>query len=96
MIELSTPVYVAIYVAISVPKHAETCRSVPLGLEHTCCFTRESGAPGGIRTPDPLIRSQMLYPLSYGRADSDWFHAYFEHLIRRGPSRSTDTLLSSI
>ena len=25
------------------------------------------GAPGGIRTPDHLIRSQMLYPLSYGR-----------------------------
>jgi hypothetical protein len=24
-------------------------------------------APGGIRTPDPLIRSQILYPLSYGR-----------------------------
>src|SRR4051812_4963724 len=28
----------------------------------------ESGAPGRIRTRDPLIRSQMLYPLSYGRA----------------------------
>ena len=25
------------------------------------------GAPGGIRTPDLLIRSQLLYPLSYGR-----------------------------
>ncbi len=25
------------------------------------------GAPGGIRTPNLLIRSQMLYPLSYGR-----------------------------
>jgi hypothetical protein len=30
-------------------------------------FTR-SGAPGGIRTPDPLLRRQLLYPLSYGRA----------------------------
>ncbi len=28
---------------------------------------RIRGAPGGTRTPDPLIRSQMLYPLSYGR-----------------------------
>jgi hypothetical protein len=28
----------------------------------------ERGAPGGIRTPDHLIRSQMLCPLSYGRA----------------------------
>jgi hypothetical protein len=27
-----------------------------------CC-----GAPEGIRTPNLLIRSQMLYPLSYGR-----------------------------
>jgi hypothetical protein len=90
------PAHVAIYVAISVPNRAGTRRSVPLGREQACCFTRESGAPGGIRTPDHLIRSQMLYPLSYGRADSDWFHAYFEHLIRRGPSRSTDTLLSSI
>lgn len=26
-----------------------------------------AGAPGGIRTPNLLIRSQMLYPLSYGR-----------------------------
>ncbi len=26
-----------------------------------------SGAPEGIRTPNLLIRSQMLYPLSYGR-----------------------------
>ena len=24
------------------------------------------GAPGAIRTPDPLVRSQVLYPLSYG------------------------------
>ena len=24
-------------------------------------------APGGIRTPNLLIRNQMLYPLSYGR-----------------------------
>ena len=28
---------------------------------------RDCGAPGGIRTPNLLIRSQMLYPLSYGR-----------------------------
>ena len=26
------------------------------------------GAPGEIRTPNLLIRSQMLYPLSYGRS----------------------------
>ena len=28
---------------------------------------RVAGAPEGIRTPNLLIRSQMLYPLSYGR-----------------------------
>src|SRR5713101_4964564 len=25
-------------------------------------FTRKSGAPGGIRTPNPLLRRQTLYP----------------------------------
>ena len=29
--------------------------------------SKRFGTPGGIRTPDPLVRSQMLYPLSYGR-----------------------------
>ncbi len=32
----------------------------------TCDFV---GALGGIRTPNLLIRSQMLYPLSYERRD---------------------------
>ena len=39
------------------------------------------GAPGGIRTPDLLIRSQLLYPLSYGRL----VHAQRER-ITRSPS----------
>jgi hypothetical protein len=30
-----------------------------------------AGALGGIRTPNLLIRSQMLYPLSYERLDDD-------------------------
>ena len=34
------------------------------------------GAPGGIRTPDLLIRSQLLYPLSYGRP----VHAQIERM----------------
>src|SRR5699024_8026652 len=38
----------------------ETTRATPRGGSR-------SGAPGGIRTPNLLIRSQMLYPLSYGR-----------------------------
>src|SRR5690554_4247287 len=37
------------------------------------------GAPGGIRTPNLLIRSQMLYPLSYGRVATEgrrrWYPA---------------------
>ena len=32
----------------------------------TCDFV---GALGGIRTPNLLIRSQMLYPLSYERSN---------------------------
>jgi hypothetical protein len=31
------------------------------------CLRCVSCAPGEIRTPNLLIRSQMLYPLSYGR-----------------------------
>jgi hypothetical protein len=31
------------------------------------CLRFLSCAPGEIRTPNLLIRSQMLYPLSYGR-----------------------------
>jgi hypothetical protein len=31
------------------------------------CQVSRCGAPEGIRTPNLLIRSQMLYPLSYGR-----------------------------
>ena len=30
-----------------------------------------AGAPEGIRTPNLLIRSQVLYPLSYGRLRAD-------------------------
>ena len=40
--------------------HPRKSRKQPL----TCAF---AGAPEGIRTPNLLIRSQMLYPLSYGR-----------------------------
>ena len=33
-------------------------------------MTEKHGAPGKTRTPNLLIRSQMLYPLSYGRGDN--------------------------
>jgi hypothetical protein len=36
------------------------------------------GAPEGTRTPNLLIRSQMLYPLSYGRMFCCQ-PAYFDH-----------------
>jgi hypothetical protein len=31
------------------------------------CLATSQSAPEGTRTPNLLIRSQMLYPLSYGR-----------------------------
>ncbi len=36
-------------------------------IKKTRSDLRKLCAPGGIRTPNLLIRSQMLYPLSYGR-----------------------------
>ena len=39
-----------------------------LVLYQTSSRARSSGAPGEIRTPNLLIRSQMLYPLSYERS----------------------------
>src|ERR1035437_9995292 len=44
------------------------------------------GAPGGIRTPDHLIRSQVLYPLSYGRATASESRSG-QHLSRFGAER---------
>lgn len=38
-------------------------------------------APGGDRTPDPLFRRQMLYPLSYGRAPEQ-YHSVAIRLLR--------------
>ncbi len=43
---------------------------VPFAMCRRCRDSRH-GAPGGIRTPDHLIRSQVLYPLSYGRNGAD-------------------------
>ncbi|MDQ1609975.1 MAG: hypothetical protein QOE16_2707 [Microbacteriaceae bacterium] len=43
-------------------------------------------APGGIRTPNLLIRSQMLYPLSYGRVGRAGLSP--EHVGRSGFPRS--------
>ena len=46
------------------------------------------GAPGGIRTHDPLIRNQVLYPLSYERAFGQrglitkFFHGFDEQFGR--------------
>lgn len=34
----------------------------------SCCNGRYSGEPDRIRTCDPLIKSQLLYQLSYGPA----------------------------
>ena len=52
----------------------------------------KDGTPGGIRTPDLLIRSQTLYPLSYRRTIALFYHAsHIRHnlkvlqLFRYGP-----------
>ena len=37
-------------------------------IAHLTFATTRLCAPEGIRTPNLLIRSQMLYPLSYGRS----------------------------
>ena len=43
-------------------------KAVPvLTFTLTCGFGAALGALGGTRTPNLLIRSQMLYPLSYER-----------------------------
>ena len=59
---ISTPVNVAIYVAISVPNRAGTRRSVPLVLEHTCCFTLRSWRArrdSNPRPSDPKLSSRQ-------------------------------------
>ena len=43
------------------------------------------GAPEGIRTPNLLIRSQMLYPLSYGRM-AEWPRQLYKTALRH-PNR---------
>jgi hypothetical protein len=44
-------------------------RSRPVKIDRPWVFVLlRCGAPEGIRTPNLLIRSQMLYPLSYGRS----------------------------
>ena len=41
---------------------------VPAGcLPSARLLTCDNSAAGGTRTPDPLVRSQVLYPLSYSR-----------------------------
>ena len=49
--------------------------------------TKSVGAPEGIRTPNLLIRSQMLYPLSYGRSAIRPV-ADVTGRVRRAPKRS--------
>jgi hypothetical protein len=50
---------------------------IPGNKALTCGYI---GALGGTRTPNLLIRSQMLYPLSYERSPCSILHP--------GPSRS--------
>jgi hypothetical protein len=55
----------------------------------------ELGAPEGIRTPNLLIRSQMLYPLSYGRLGLSLFNCVAEARGFEPPVRcNTDNSLA--
>ena len=49
-----------------VPSGIRINENGPLSRAASNCLNQ--CAPGGIRTPNLLIRSQMLYPLSYGRS----------------------------
>ena len=51
------------------------------------------GAPGGIRTPNLLIRSQMLYPLSYGRTALEGQRLSY---AASGPSRNWAWLAAAL
>jgi hypothetical protein len=49
----------------ALPSH---CKAEVRAVLAKCGIQVSFGAPGGTRTPNLLIRSQMLYPLSYGRS----------------------------
>ena len=49
----------------------------------------ELGALGGTRTPNLLIRSQMLYPLSYERGCADSLRHLAPRLCRAGNAHRT-------
>ncbi len=62
------------------------------------------GAPGGTRTPDPLVRSQPLCPLSYRRARSEGYcsmppgagtDAYEKRLTRNSDTASAPVASSA-
>ena len=40
-------------------------RETGQGINKSADLASKSGVPGGIRTHDPLLRRQLLYPLSY-------------------------------
>jgi hypothetical protein len=48
----------------------------------------DRGALGGTRTPNLLIRSQMLYPLSYERSHCSVLHSKPSQCVLEDPRRS--------
>ena len=55
-------------IPLTIMKGGELSRGERTGGRLSTALTWENaGAPEGIRTPNLLIRSQVLYPLSYGR-----------------------------
>ncbi len=65
------PVAVTTAVIVGVASDKSQGNQEPLAafpLVRGSCTVSTQCAPGEIRTPNLLIRSQMLYPLSYGRS----------------------------
>ena len=59
-----------------------------IALKHVYAVHIESGAPGENRTPNHLLRRQMLYPLSYGRTVEISTTNYLLIRLRRTPRQA--------
>jgi hypothetical protein len=66
------------------PEHCakEEPRTQMRARGHSRCLETPRGALGGTRTPNLLVRSQMLYPLSYERLSS----CAYPEVARFGPA----------
>src|SRR5688572_11637225 len=57
-----------------------------------CPFFLVIGAPGEIRTPDPLVRSQVLYPTELRARCGRAFYQRIRGLVRARPRRKLQAI----